>query len=185
MTSSPACGQIDRGGPDVKKTKRRILVVDDSDDIRQLLVRVFRERDFEVFESSRGLDALQKVREVSPDVLLLDAMLPEVHGFDICRRIKGSRRYGHIPVVMVSAIYRGWRFAEDLRRSYGVDEFLEKPFRIGEVVAAVERALSGQSAQQKAAGRGIRSAGRSSGRSPEGWHRCLCDAEMSKAPSSN
>ena len=137
--------QIDRGVPAVQKLKRRILVVDDSDDIRQLLVRVFREREFEVFESSRGLDALQKVREVSPDVLLLDAMLPEVHGFDICRRIKGSRRYGHIPVVMVSAIYRGWRFAEDLRRSYGVDEFLEKPFRIGEVVAAVDRALSGQS----------------------------------------
>jgi DNA-binding response OmpR family regulator len=129
----------------VPKRKRRILVVDDSDDIRQLLTRVFRERDFDVFESARGLDALQKVRDEAPDILVLDAMLPEVHGFDICRRIKGSRRYGHIPVVMVSAIYRGWRFAEDLRRSYGVDEFLEKPFRIGEVVAAVERALSGKS----------------------------------------
>ncbi len=125
--------------------KKKILVVDDSDDIRQLLTRVFRERDFEVFESARGLDALQKVRDCSPDVMVLDAMLPEVHGFDICRRIKGSRRYGHIPVIMVSAVYRGWRFAEDLRRSYGVDEFLEKPFRIGEVVAAVERALSGTS----------------------------------------
>jgi DNA-binding response OmpR family regulator len=124
--------------------KRKILVVDDSDDIRQLLTRVFRERDFEVFDSSRGLDALQQVRDHVPDVMVLDAMLPEVHGFDICRRIKGSRRYGHIPVIMVSAIYRGWRFAEDLRRSYGVDEFLEKPFRIGDVVAAVERALSGQ-----------------------------------------
>lgn len=127
--------------------KQRILIVDDTDDIRQLLVRVFRERDFEVHESARGLDALQKVREISPDVILLDAMLPEVHGFDICRRIKGSRRYGHIPVIMVSAVYRGWRFAEDLRRSYGVDEFLEKPFRLGEVVAAVDRALSGRRAE--------------------------------------
>ncbi|HEX6240478.1 MAG TPA: response regulator [Polyangiales bacterium] len=122
--------------------KPRVLVVDDSDDIRQLLVRVFRERDYEVFESARGLDALQKVRACSPDVLVLDAMLPEVHGFDICRRIKGSRRYGHIPVVMVSAVYRGWRFAEDLKRSYGVDEFLEKPFRIGEILAAVQRSLA-------------------------------------------
>lgn len=130
--------------PSEAPPKRKILVVDDSDDIRQLLTRVFRERDYEVFESSRGLDALQKVRDHVPDVMVLDAMLPEVHGFDICRRIKGSRRYGQIPVIMVSAIYRGWRFAEDLRRSYGVDEFLEKPFRIGDVVAAVERALSGQ-----------------------------------------
>jgi len=139
FTTPSLAPPVDAGPP-----KRKILVVDDSDDIRQLLTRVFRERDFEVFESARGLDALQKVRDHVPDVMVLDAMLPEVHGFDICRRIKGSRRYGHIPVIMVSAIYRGWRFAEDLRRSYGVDQFLEKPFRIGEVVAAVERALSGK-----------------------------------------
>jgi DNA-binding response OmpR family regulator len=123
--------------------RTRILVVDDSDDIRQLLVRVFREREFEVLESARGLDALDKVRAATPDVIVLDAMLPEVHGFDICRRIKGSRRYGHIPVIMVSAVYRGWRFADDLKRSYGVDAFLEKPFRIADMLAAVERALLG------------------------------------------
>lgn len=120
----------------------RILVIDDSDDIRRLLTRVFRERDYQVFESASGAEALQKVREVAPDLLLLDAQLPEVHGFDVCRRIKASRRYGHLPIVMLSGVYRGWRFEEDLRRSYGVDAFLEKPFRIGEVVAAVERALS-------------------------------------------
>lgn len=123
--------------------RRKLLVVDDSDDIRRLLVRVFREHDYEVFESARGLDALEKVREHEPDVLVLDAMLPELHGFDVCRRIKASRRYGHIPVVMLSAVYRGWRFADDLRHSYGVDEFLEKPFRIGDVLAAVTRALEG------------------------------------------
>jgi len=44
---------------------------------------------------------------------------------------------------MVSAVYRGWRFAEDLRQSYGVDAFLEKPFKIGDVLAAVERAVTG------------------------------------------
>jgi len=131
--------------PEIVSGKKRILVVDDSEEIRQLLVRVLRERDYEVFESARGIDALQKVRSCSPNVLVLDAMLPEIHGFDICRRIKGSRRYGHIPVIMVSAVYRGWRFAEDLKRSYGVDEFLEKPFRIGEILAAVERALAGKS----------------------------------------
>lgn len=125
--------------------KKRVLVVDDSDDIRRLLARVFRERDYEVVESASGTDALQQVRERAPDVLLLDAMLPDVHGFDVCRRIKSSRRYGHIPVIMLSAVYRGWRFAEDLRRSYGVDAFMEKPFRIGDVVAAVERALAGTS----------------------------------------
>lgn len=145
-TGGYALGQLDAGDsvlPPPSTQRQRILVVDDSDDIRRLLVRVFRDRDYEVFESATGQDALQKVRECAPDLMLLDAMLPDVHGFDVCRRIKASRRYGHIPVVMLSAVYRGWRFAEDLRRSYGVEAFLEKPFRIGDVVAAVEKALQG------------------------------------------
>jgi DNA-binding response OmpR family regulator len=148
LAPSRAVSERDRPtapAPSPSTVGRKVLVVDDSDDIRRLLVRALREREYEVFESARGNDALEKVREHEPDILLLDAMLPEIHGFDLCRRIKSSRRYGHIPVVMLSAVYRGWRFAEDLRRSYGVDEFLEKPFRIGEVVAAVERALLGTS----------------------------------------
>ena len=120
-----------------------VLVVDDEDDIRRLLRRVLSEKGYHVHEAARGVEALSLVRSEVPDVILLDAMLPEVHGFDICRRIKGSKRYGHIPIVMVSAVYRGWRFAEDLKSSYGVEAFLEKPFKIGDVLGAVERALAG------------------------------------------
>lgn len=122
----------------------RILIVDDEVDIRRLLRRVLTEKGFEVVEASKGSEALELVKTQTPDIILLDAMLPEVHGFDICRRIKGSKRYGHIPIVMVSAIYRGWRFAEDLKQSYGVAAFLEKPFKISDVVGAVERALEGR-----------------------------------------
>lgn len=122
----------------------KVLVVDDEDDIRRMLRRVLVERGYQVVEASRGTEALQAVREHSPDLILLDAMLPEIHGFDICRRIKGSQKYGHIPIIMVSAVYRGWRFAEDLRQSYGVHAFLEKPFKISDVIAAVERALEGK-----------------------------------------
>lgn len=131
------------GEPRERGTQPRVLIVDDEDDIRRLLRRVLTEKGYEVSEASKGVEALSLVRSEVPDVILLDAMLPEVHGFDICRRIKGSKRYGHIPVIMVSAIYRGWRFAEDLKQSYGVEAFLEKPFKIGDVLAAVERALEG------------------------------------------
>jgi CheY-like chemotaxis protein len=121
----------------------KILVVDDEDDIRRMLRRVLVERGYQVVEASRGTEALQAVREHAPDLILLDAMLPEIHGFDICRRIKGSQKYGHIPIIMVSAVYRGWRFAEDLRQSFGVHAFLEKPFKITDVLTSVERALEG------------------------------------------
>ena len=121
----------------------KILVVDDEDDIRRMLRRILTERGYQVVEASRGTEALQAVREHAPDLILLDAMLPEIHGFDICRRIKGSQKYGHIPIIMVSAVYRGWRFAEDLRQSFGVHAFLEKPFKITDVLTSIERALEG------------------------------------------
>ncbi len=127
-----------------------VLIVDDEDDIRRMLRRVLSGRNIRVVEAARGSEALSAVREHEPDAILLDAMLPEIHGFDICRRIKGSKKYGHIPIIMVSAIYRGWRFAEDLKASYGVAEFLEKPFKISELVAAVERALDGRKAEDAA-----------------------------------
>lgn len=122
--------------------QRTVLIVDDEDEIRKLLRRVLETRGYRVREAERGNVALKLVKEEPPDVMILDAMLPEVHGFDIARRIKGSERYGKIPIVMVSAVYRGWRFAEDLKASYGVDAFIEKPFKIGDVVAAVEKALA-------------------------------------------
>ncbi len=93
-------------------------------------------------EADRGLLALRLVKEHVPHSIILDAMLPELHGFDIARRIKKSEKYGHIPIIMVSAVYRGWRIAEDLKQNYGVEEYIEKPFRIAEITEAVERLLT-------------------------------------------
>ncbi|MDF3071898.1 MAG: hypothetical protein K0R38_7499 [Polyangiaceae bacterium] len=120
---------------------KTILVVDDETDIRKMLVRLLTRAGHYVIEADKGLTALKLVKERHPDLIVLDAMLPEVHGFDIARRIKGSQRYGKIPIIMVSAVYRGWRYAEDLKASCGVDHFIEKPFRIAEVLAAVDASL--------------------------------------------
>lgn len=120
---------------------KTILVVDDETEIRKMLVRLLTRAGHHVVEADRGLSALRLVKERHPDLIVLDAMLPEVHGFEIARRIKGSQRYGSIPIIMVSAVYRGWRYAEDLKASCGVDHFIEKPFRIGDVMAAVDSCL--------------------------------------------
>jgi DNA-binding response OmpR family regulator len=120
---------------------KTVLVVDDEADIRKMLKRLLSTRGYRVLEADRGLLALRMVKEHAPDLIVLDAMLPEVHGFDIARRIKGSKRYGQIPIIMVSAVYRGWRYAEDLKQGCGVDHYIEKPFRIGDVMKAVESCL--------------------------------------------
>lgn len=119
-----------------------ILVVDDDAENRRMLTRFFSEKGYRVIEADRGLTALRLVKEQTPSLIVLDAMLPELHGFDIAKRIKGSRKYGHIPIVMMSAVHRGWRYAEDVKASCGVSEYVEKPFRIAEMMEAVDRALS-------------------------------------------
>lgn len=121
-----------------------ILVVDDEAEIRKMLERLLTGKGYRVLQADDGAIALRMVKEHVPDLILLDAMLPSIHGFDIARRIKGSKRYGHIPIVMVSAVYRGWHYAEDLKASCGVEAFLEKPFKIAVVVGAVEAALAGK-----------------------------------------
>jgi len=124
-------------------TGLRVLVVDDDPDLRRLVCRTLRGRGFDVDEADRGLEALAKLKEQQPDLILLDAMLPEIHGFDICRKIKSSDRYGNIPVIMMSSIYRGWRFARDLKEAYGVSEFLEKPFDLQVLLSTVDRVAAG------------------------------------------
>ncbi|MDJ0765208.1 MAG: response regulator [Myxococcota bacterium] len=119
-------------------TSKKILVVDDEDDIRLLISRLLSDKGYHVVTAARGLEAIKKVQAENPDMIVLDAMLPEVHGFDICKKIKDSAKYGHIPVLMISAIYRGWRYAQDLKNSYGVDDFIEKPFKVNELVEKVE-----------------------------------------------
>jgi DNA-binding response OmpR family regulator len=125
----------------MKDDRRTLLVVDDEDEIRKLLRTVFEERGYRVIEAARGDDALRLVKEQPPDAMILDAMLPGIHGFDIARRIKGSQRYGHIPIVIVSAVYRGWRYEADLKASYGIEAYIEKPFQVSSVLSAVEVAL--------------------------------------------
>jgi DNA-binding response OmpR family regulator len=120
---------------------KKILVVDDEEDIRKLVRRLLVDKGHQVVEADRGLLALRLVKEEKPDLILLDAMLPELHGFDIAKRIKGSDKYGAIPILMMSAVYRGWRIAEDLKANYGIEDYIEKPFRIAEMVAKVTRLL--------------------------------------------
>ncbi|MBW2732411.1 MAG: response regulator [Deltaproteobacteria bacterium] len=119
----------------------QVLVVDDDVDLARLVQRLLQGVGLTVNVAHRGLEALTRVREDPPDLLILDAMLPEVHGFDIARKLKESERYRQIPIIMVSSVYRGWRIAQDLRESYQVEEFLEKPVDFEILLRTVQRAL--------------------------------------------
>ncbi len=127
---------------------QRVLVVDDEEAICLLLRNALEARGYQVEIAMRGNEALQKVQSFRPHILLLDAMLPEIHGFEICRKVKSARQFSTMPVLMMSAVYRGWRFAQDVKESYGADAYLEKPFRLEEVVRTVAELLAGRPPQE-------------------------------------
>jgi DNA-binding response OmpR family regulator len=118
-----------------------VLAVDDEPEIRQLVERTLLAKGYAVELAADGAEALEKAERLVPDLVLLDAMLPRVHGFEACRRIKASARTRDVPVIMMTAIYRGWRFAQDARDSYGAVDYVEKPFRLEDLLRRIQEAL--------------------------------------------
>ena len=133
------------GSVEVRVGPALILVVDDDDDILRLLDKTLRAAGHRVDLARDGREAETKLKTARYDLLLLDAMLPHVHGFEICARLKASARTRRLPVILLSAIYRGWRYAHDARESFGADDFMEKPFHLPELLRRVSTLLSGSS----------------------------------------
>jgi DNA-binding response OmpR family regulator len=118
-----------------------VLVIDDSEVALRLIESVLRTRRHRVITARSGKEGLARMRETMPDLIILDGMLPEVHGFDICRQIKTSDRFKHIPVIMLSAVHTGWRFAQDVKQKYGADDYLTKPFNNDDLLRRVDALL--------------------------------------------
>lgn len=119
-----------------------ILVVDDHEQVLRLIEQILAARKYRVITARGGREALAKVREAVPDMVITDGMLPEVHGFEICRQLKTSERFRHIPVILMSGVHTGWRFAADVKEKYGADEYLEKPFDTADFLRRVETLLN-------------------------------------------
>lgn len=126
----------------------RVLVVDDEPAIRLLAQRALQHKGYLVDVAGDGQEALDKIRARPPDLLLLDAMLPKVHGFEVARRVRSDPASRQVPIVIMTAVYRGWRFAEDARQSYGAEDYVEKPFRIDDLLRRVELVLEATAARE-------------------------------------
>jgi CheY-like chemotaxis protein len=119
-----------------------ILAVDDDESVLRMVTMLLQTRRYRILTARTGREALARVKEAMPDVVILDGMLPEVNGFEICRQIKTSERFSHIPVIMMSAVHTGWRFAADVKERYGADDYIEKPFDPQELLRRVETLLN-------------------------------------------
>jgi CheY-like chemotaxis protein len=118
----------------------RVLVVDDEAVIRQLIAINLELEGFEVHEAVDGLDALDKARELDPDVITLDVMMPGLDGITTARRLREDPLTSRARIVLISARTR----PADLERGSdaGADEYVTKPFDPDDLVAAVRRLVS-------------------------------------------
>jgi len=116
-----------------------ILCVDDEPGNLRLLERTLGSNDYAVMTASNGREALNLITSCKIDLVLTDVMMPEVDGFETCRRIKEDEHYRHIPVVMITAL--GSKPDRINGIEAGADEFLSKPFNHEEVLARVKMLL--------------------------------------------
>ncbi|MBI4226373.1 response regulator [Candidatus Roizmanbacteria bacterium] len=113
----------------------RILLIDDDESIVEVIRMILEEERYKVLSYPNGLSIEEKVREVKPDLVLIDYLLPGKNGAEIVKWLRTNQQTKTIPIIMISTskIYK--KEAEEA----GVDEFLEKPFDMYELVNVVKR----------------------------------------------
>jgi DNA-binding response OmpR family regulator len=117
----------------------RVLIVEDEADIRDLLAFHLEREGFQTTKSRTGADALRQVRASAPDLVLLDLMLPEVNGLEVCRRLRQDPHTAAVPIVMLTA--KNEELDRVLGLELGADDYIVKPFSPKEVVARVRAVL--------------------------------------------
>ncbi|MBT9152681.1 MAG: Alkaline phosphatase synthesis transcriptional regulatory protein PhoP [Firmicutes bacterium] len=115
---------------------RKILIVDDEENIRSGLSYALKRESYEVYTADNGLDALTLAREVNPDVILLDRMLPGLDGLEVCRQLRAQ---SDVPIIMVTA--KDTEMDTVVGLEVGADDYITKPFSLNVLLARIKAVL--------------------------------------------
>ena len=113
----------------------RILIVEDDPDIAELVARYLGKAGFDTARAATGRDALKSIASNPPQLLVLDLMLPQVDGLEICRMVRSDAATAALPIIMLTA--RAEESERIVGLELGADDYLAKPFSPGELVARV------------------------------------------------
>jgi DNA-binding response OmpR family regulator len=106
---------------------KKILLVDYDAKSIESLSKLFEAHKIEVVKASDGVEAYEKFKTDEPDLVVLEAMLPRMHGFDLAQKITQDTK-GRIPVIIVTAVYKGHQYRNEALRTFGVSDYFEKPY---------------------------------------------------------
>ena len=127
---------------------RRLLLADDSITIQKVVALTFADEGVEVVTANDGQEAIEKLNESPPDIVLADAFMPVLNGYEVCERIKQDPKLKHIPVMLLVGSFEP--FDESEARRVGADEILTKPFQsIRRLIDKVGGLVSGKSTEEE------------------------------------
>src|SRR5262245_1081945 len=119
---------------------KKILLADDSITIQKVVELTFSEGDYQVFAVGNGSQALRKIHEVRPDIALLDVIMPEANGYEVCEKVKGDPATSRIPVLLLTGTFEP--FDRNRAQAVGADGHLTKPFESQVLIARVEELIA-------------------------------------------
>lgn len=113
--------------------KRKVLIVDDDEELVELLVDVFdRDGRFDIKTANNGFDAGMLVKEFRPDLVVLDVMLPDINGKEVCQRVRSDSSLDEVQIICISGMVEADKVA-DLKLS-GANAFIQKPFAVEKLI---------------------------------------------------
>ena len=125
--------------------KKRILVVDDDPDFASAIATTLEGEGFLVEQAYNGTECLEKVKESPPDLILLDIMMPEVDGYEVCAELKGDKQYAKIPIIALTSVASQvpkTKYSHYDGMSMEADDYLPKIVSTEEIIKSINKLLS-------------------------------------------
>jgi DNA-binding response OmpR family regulator len=122
-------------------SEKKILIVDYDAKNLEHMTELFVPHNLTVVTANDGQMAYEKYQEEKPDLIVLEAMLPKLHGFDLTQKIHSETK-GSVPIVIVTGLYKGAQYKNEALRSFGAADYFEKPFDDSQLISSVMNLLS-------------------------------------------
>ncbi|MDH5559500.1 MAG: response regulator [Deltaproteobacteria bacterium] len=120
---------------------RKVLIVDDEKKIRDLVAFRLEFKGYQVQNASNGTEAIQSVEKDPPELIVLDIMMPDITGYEVCKRLKSDEKTKKIKIILLTA--KGRKQDEEEGFSVGADAYMTKPFRANILLDKIEELLNG------------------------------------------
>ncbi|MFY9223657.1 MAG: response regulator [Blastocatellia bacterium] len=131
----------------MKVPTQKILVVDDDQDAREYLVMCFEQMNYQTIQATNGQEALSLTKTEQPDVIVLDVVMPDLDGYQVCYQLKENKETSHIPIILITVL----RKLEDEIRGFeaGAHDYISKPYNRAELAARITAAMKVKNLQDK------------------------------------